>query len=90
MQVKRVSKIWVRMSTTDINLLQFKIWIRYIKINTKEKPSKIFKITFAILPFYQKKYSNWMVILSTLESTTLDETIRYDYNGSFKHKQCKI
>ena len=30
-------------------------------------------------PFYlfiRKKYSNWMAILSTLESTTLDETIR--------------
>ena len=30
----------------------------------------------AMLPFYQTKYSNCMAILSTLESTTLDETIR--------------
>ena len=40
----------------------------------KEKPTEIFNITFAILPSYQKKIL--MVILSTLKSATLDETIR--------------
>ena len=44
--------------------------------HTKENPSKISNITFATLPFYQKKYSNCMAILSTLEFSTLDETIR--------------
>ena len=50
----------------------------YIRTHTKEKPSKISDITFAIMPFYQKKkkYLNWMAILSTLESTTLNKTIR--------------
>ena len=43
---------------------------------TKEKPSKISNITFAILLFYhvyQKKISGHPA--STLESTTFDETI---------------
>ena len=42
---------------------------RYIGTHTKEKPSRISNI--AILPFYQEKYSNWMAILSTLESIIL-------------------
>ena len=49
---------------------------QYIRTHTKEKQSKISKITFAICHFIRKKYPNWMAILSTLESTTLDETIR--------------
>ena len=44
----------------------------------KEKPSKISNIIFSISPFYQKKkISKLMTILSTLESITLDETIRW-------------
>ena len=50
---------------------------QYIRTHTKEQPSKISYITFAIWPFNQrKKYSNWLAILSTLEPTTLKETIR--------------
>ena len=49
---------------------------RYIRTQTKKKPSKISDITFAILPFYKKTYSNWTAIVITLEPTTLDETIR--------------
>ena len=50
MKVKRVSKIWVRMSTTNIHLLQCKIQVTcknadfecwYIKTHNKEKPSKM-------------------------------------------------
>ena len=29
-----------------------------IKTHTKEKPPKIFNITFTILPFHQEKYPN--------------------------------
>ena len=29
-----------------------------------------------ILPSYQKNYSNWMAILITLKSTSLDETVK--------------
>ena len=64
MKVERVSKIWVRMSTTNISLLQFRISssenedvdfeCRYIRTHTKEKPCKISDITLAILPFYQR------------------------------------
>ena len=89
MKVKRVSKIWARMCTTNIHLLQFKFISHLLKrglwmpvhqdsYGTKEKPSKITNITFVILPFYQKTYSNLMAILSTFESTTLDETIICD------------
>ena len=53
---------------------------QYIRTHTKEKSSKISNITFAILPCYKKKklkysqlYSNWMAILSALESTAFDE-----------------
>ena len=49
---------------------------QYIRTHTKEKLSEISNITFATLPFYHKKYSNWMAILSTLEFTALGETIR--------------
>ena len=57
-KVKRVSKIWIRMATNDILLLQFRIqnhWCQYIRTHTKEKPSKISNTTFASLPSYQKK-----------------------------------
>ena len=75
------------MSTTNICFLQFKIqsyktWILNAayagtsELIPKKKTSKISNITFAILPIYQQQYSNWMAILSTLESTTLDETTR--------------
>ena len=43
---------------------------RYIRTHTKEKPSKISNIAFAILPFHQKKYGHTLD-----ETTTLDETI---------------
>ena len=49
---------------------------QYNRTHTKDKPSKINKTTFTILPSYQEKYSNWMAILSTLESSTLDEIIK--------------
>ena len=49
---------------------------QHIRIYTKEKPSKISNInTFAILSPYQKK-SNFLATLSTLESTSFDETIK--------------
>ena len=51
---------------------------RYIVTHTKETP-EMSNITFVLLPFYpkkKKKYSNQMGILSTLESTTPDKTIR--------------
>ena len=53
------------MSTTNIHLLKFKIFCKNtdfefqcIRTHTKEKLSKLSNITFAILPFLQKKYSN--------------------------------
>ena len=60
MKVKRVSKIWVKMSIINIHLLNSKFEVicknedfecRYIRTHTKEKPSKISNITFAILLF---------------------------------------
>ena len=58
------------MWTTDIHLPQFKIQgqlqknadfkFRYIKIHTEKKTSKIFNITFAILPF---SYRNTLIKL---------------------------
>ena len=72
------------MSTTNIHLLPFKIESHLQKTRTlnysgtselipKKNRRKIFNITFANLPFAQK-YLN--AILSTLESTSLKETIR--------------
>ena len=44
---------------------------------TKEKSSKFLTLHLPFCPFLsEKKYSHCMVILSTLESTSLDETIR--------------
>ena len=71
MKVKRVSKIWFRMLTTEYSYFE----CRCIRTHTEEKPSKIYNITFAILTFYQKKKS-WMIILSTMESIYLDESIK--------------
>ena len=61
-----VGKIWVEMSTTNIHLLQFKIqnhlqkWdfeCQNVRSHSKENPSKISNITFAILPFsYQNTF----------------------------------
>ena len=75
-----LNKILVKMSTTNIHLLQFKLVTcnnhdnadfecRYIRTRTEEKPSKISSITFAILPFA-------IPSRPTFESTSLDETIR--------------
>ena len=81
------------MFTTNIHLLQFKIYevtcknadfeCQYIRTHTKEIPSKMSNITFAILPSYHKKkkkkkkkkkrISNQMASLSTVKSTTFDE-----------------
>ena len=58
MKVKRVSKIWLRISITNIHLLQFKFIVTskkidfdcwYIRNHTKEKLSKISNIAVAIL-----------------------------------------
>ena len=38
---------------------------------------KFLKLLLLFLPFYQKKYSNWMAILNTLEPTALDDTISF-------------
>ena len=54
-----MSKIWVRMFTTKIYLLRFKIQshlqirglCRYVRPHPEEKPSKTSNITFAILHF---------------------------------------
>ena len=56
---------------------------QYIRTHTKENPSEVYNVTFAILPFYQKKYSNWMAILSTLENATLMKPVDALQNGSF-------
>ena len=62
-----VSKVLSGVSTASIHLPQFKFKIackntafewQHIRTHTKETPSKIINITFPILPFYQKKYSN--------------------------------
>ena len=56
--MKRVSKILFRMSTTNIQLLQFKISSHlptYVQTHTKKKASKISNTAFPILSFYQKK-----------------------------------
>ena len=81
-KVRRVSKLWVRMSTTNIHLLKFKVTCknmdfecRCIRTHTKEKPSHISNITSAILPFLSVKCSNWMVILIILN-------ISEDFNNS--------
>ena len=56
-----VSKMSVGMSTTNIHLLNSKFKAtfksvdfesRYIRTHTKDKPSKISNITFAILPIF--------------------------------------
>ena len=92
MKVKRVSKI------LECLLLKFIYFnskfhatcenvdfeCQYIRTHTKDKPSKINKTTFAILPSYQEKYSNWMAILSTLESIVLlMKSSNALQNGSF-------
>ena len=62
--VKRVTKICVRKSTTNIHskckvtCKNVDFECRYIRTYTKEKPPKMSNITFAILPFYQKKHLN--------------------------------
>ena len=51
---------------------------RHIMTHSKKikKTIKISNITFAILPLYQKKIANLIVILSALESTNLVECIK--------------
>ena len=71
------------MSTTDIHLLHYKIqshlqkcrlWMPgNIGTHTKEKQSNISNITFCL--FSHRNTFNWIATLSTLESTSLDETI---------------
>ena len=73
-EVKKMSKIYVRMSTTNIHLFQFDC--RYIRTCTNHKPTKISNTTNTILLPYQEKNSNWVAILSTIKSTARDETIR--------------
>ena len=43
----------------------------------QEKRPHISNIASAILPLYQENCSNWMVILSTPESTNLDGSIKW-------------
>ena len=49
----------------------------YNRTRTKEKPSKICKITFTICPLLKKN----LKLNDRLESTTLDETIRRASKG---------
>ena len=80
----KVKRVWVTMSPIcNYSTSKFKLTCkntdrecRCIRTLTKEKLSKISNITFAILPFYQKKYSNWMIIPTILESTNLGESIK--------------
>ena len=48
----------------------------YLRTHTEEKLSQISNITFASLHFSHKNTYNYIAILSTFESTSLDETIR--------------
>ena len=47
--------------------------MKYIRTHSEENPSKVSNITFVILPFFVKITFE---ILSTLESTSLYETIK--------------
>ena len=64
---------------------------RYIRTHSEEtKPSKLSNITFAILIFFFS--SKYIAILSTLESTSLNETITCASKWFIltQHKECKI
>ena len=60
---------------------------RYITTHTKEKPSKIFNITFVNLPLYpkkkKKKPSNWMASWVLWNLLLLMEPLDALQNGSF-------
>ena len=87
MKVKRVSKIWVRRSSTSIQftLIQnLKSLVKTWSLNagtSRLMPKRNLNLKFLTLnsPFCllirEKKYSTWVAILSTLESMTPDETI---------------
>ena len=79
-----VSKTWVGMSATNIHLPQFKyqsylhrwgFWMSVYHNSYRRKTVLTLHSPFCLL-MRKKKYSNWMAILSTLESTSLDDTIR--------------
>ena len=70
---------------SNIHFLQFKKSLvkaqdlnAGIRMHTKEKPQKISNIRpiFTILPFYQTNTQIEWVIMNTVESTNLDESIK--------------
>ena len=78
--VKRVSKIWDRIyylySFTPIQNSKSFDKTQTLNAGTLGLIPETNCLKFLTLPFYQKKYSNWMAILSTFESTTFDKLIR--------------
>ena len=73
------------MFTNNIHLLQFKIqghlqkrglWMPMYQNSSRRKKSQICAISVAILLFFLSKFFNWLVILSSLESTLCDKTIK--------------
>ena len=63
-------------------------YIKTLRTHTKEKPSKMSNITFAILLFIRKNTQTGMATMTTLKSTILLlNSLDALQNGSFWHKK---